>query len=159
MTVRKPVVIVNGQLEQLQSGDSISGTTAVATSLLTNDEAGAVVSGTPVYADAADGYKKARANATGTSIVVGLQQEASVATSGTGTIQHDGPLTLSTAAWDAVTGDTGGLTFNSYYWLDPATAGKLTKTAPTTVGHLVCPVGRALSTTELLINIGITVLL
>lgn len=159
MAIRKPLVIVSGQIEQLQSGDQISGTSAASTVSLTNDESGAVVCGTPVYSDAADGYKKARANATGTSLVIGLQQEASVAAAGTGTIQNDGVLPLTTAQWDAVTGDTGGLTFNSLYWLDPATAGKLTKTAPSTVGQLVCPVGRALSTTEMLINIQTTVLL
>lgn len=160
MTLRKPLVIVSGQVEQLQSGDTLDVAAAYAGVIaLTNDEAGAIVIGTPVYADAADGVKKARANATGTSKVVGLVQDVTVAGGGSANIQYDSVLAATTAQWDTAAGTTGGLTFNTWYYLDPSSAGKITPTAPTTVGQLVCPIGKALSTTELLIEIGTSVLL
>jgi hypothetical protein len=45
------------------------------------------------------------------------------------------------------------------YWLDAATAGKLSPTAPTVVGQYIVEVGIALSTTELKINIQRDILL
>jgi hypothetical protein len=160
MTARKPLVIVNGQIEQIQSGDTLNATVSTNDSIaLTNDEAGAVVIGTPVYIDADDGYKKARANASGTANVIGLQVDASVASSATGNIQTDGIFTATTGQWDTITGGSGGLTAGSRYYLDAAAAGKLTATATTTASQYVAPVGIAISTTELWIDIGTTVLL
>lgn len=62
-----------------------------------------------------------------------------------------GRLVLTTAQWDARTGDSGGLTAGDYYWLS-STAGGLTKTQPAS-GYGQC-VGVAESTTVLLVNIG-----
>ena len=53
-----------------------------------------------------------------------------------GVIATGGPLTASTAQWDAITGQVGGLTPNTRYYLDPTTAGKLTITAPITAGQV-----------------------
>lgn len=158
MAIRKPVVIVSGQLEQLQAGDTIDVRDTIAQ--LTNDEATPVVIGSAVYSDANSGFKKARANAVATSKVVGIVADSpSIANGATGGVALDGLLTATTGEWDAVTGDVGGLVFNNIYYLDPATAGKITKTAPTTVGQLVCELGRALSTTDLKINIQQSILL
>ena len=74
----------------------------------------------------------------------------------------NGVLVGTTAQWDAVvTGQTGGLTFNSLYFLDPTSPGKLTTTPPTTAGSGQCNVlvGRAMSTTELALNIRDPILL
>jgi hypothetical protein len=68
-------------------------------------------------------------------------------------------LTATTGQWDAVTGGSGGLVANTVYYLDAATAGKLTATAPTTAGQYVVEVGMALSTTELLIKTRTPILL
>jgi hypothetical protein len=158
MAVRKPLVIVGGQIEQLQSGDSI--TPQADQIQLTNDEAGAVVIGTPVYMDAAGGFKKAKADATGTRRVVGLvATDPSIGTGVAGSVVTDGVLAATTAQWDAVAGTTGGLAFGVPYYLDAATAGKLTATAPTSVGQYVVEVGIAISTTELDVRVQKDILL
>lgn len=156
MATRIPLVIVNGQIEQLQTGDTISLPEYFSG---VNDNAGAIVIGAPIYAAAAGHYDKARANAAGTKDVVGLAVLATVASGGTIYGQSDGLFTATTAQWDAVTGETGGLTFNTIYYLDPATAGKLTATPTTTTGQYVCKVLKAISTTEAIIEIGQTILL
>lgn len=151
MALRKPVVVNNGQLEQLQSGDTLDGLTSENGINVTNDNAGAIVIGTPVYMTAADHVDKAKADAVGTVNVVGLMQATSTASASTGFCQTSGILDATTAQWDAVTGGSGGLVFNTIYYLDPSTAGKLTSTAPTTAGQFVKEVGIALSTTEMLL--------
>ena len=150
MALRKPVVINSGQLEQLQSGDTLDGLTSENGINVINDNVGAIVIGTPVYAAAADHVDKAKADAIGTVNVVGLMQETSTASGGTGFMQVTGILDATTVQWDAVvTGGAGGLVFNTIYYLDPSTAGKLTSTAPTTAGQFVKEIGIALSTTEM----------
>lgn len=158
MAIRLPLVIVNGQIQQLQSGDSLTDQSTQFQ--LTNDEATPVVCGSAVYSDAAGGFKKALANASTTAKVIGLVAVAPSITNGVaGAIALDDVLTLTTAQWDAVTGGSGGLVFNTIYYLDPSTAGHITSTAPTTVGQYVVEIGRALSTTDMKINIKAGVLL
>jgi hypothetical protein len=154
MALRIPLVIVNGQIEQLQAGDTLSAPQSGGQQIvLTNDEATAVVIGAPVYSDANDGFKKAQANAASTKEVIGLvSQSPSIASAATGTVIVSGVMTATTAQWDAVTGGTGGLLFGQKYYLDPATAGMMTTTAPTTIGQYVSSIGVALSTTELEVN-------
>jgi len=158
MAIKLPLVINNGQIEQLQAGDTID--IRQEQFQLVNDEATAVVICAPVYSDAPGGFKKAQANAATTSKCIGLVGQApSIANGVAGAITLDGVLTATTTQWDAVTGQTGGLTFNTIYYLDPATAGKLTTTPPTTVGQFVVPIGRAFSTTDFKIQIEQSVLL
>ena len=162
MALKLPLVIgSDGLAQQLQSGDSISVAAATYNSRsVTNSEAAAaIVIGAPVYAFAADGVKKAQANAKATSKLAGLGLDASVAAAGVGNIITSGVLVATTAQWDAVAGTTGGLAFGTYYFLDPATAGKMTSTVPTTVGQCVTLIGVALSTTELELMIQPPVLL
>jgi hypothetical protein len=111
-----------------------------------------------VYASAAATVDKARANATGTSNVIGLATTG-ITSSATGVIQVNGVLTLTTTEWDAVAGTTGGLTYNTTYFLSAGTAGLLTSTAPSTVGQTVVEIGTALSTTDLAVSIKSYVLL
>jgi len=69
-------------------------------------------------------------------------------------VQTNGVLTLTTAEWDAITGDTGGLTRGVPYYLIPAPDdGQLTTTPPSTPGDFVVRVGIALSATDFLILI------
>lgn len=161
MALRKPIVINAGQFQQLQAGDTLDAPQSGGDQIvLTNDEVGAVVIGAPVYIDAVAGFKKAQANAAGTANTRGLvAQSPSIGAAATGPVQTDGALSATTAQWDAVTGQVGGLTFNTTYYLDPATAGKLTITAPTTVGQLVQKVGVGISTTIMNVEIGSPVLL
>lgn len=160
MAARIPLVIVNGEIEQLQAGDyilvPISGAIEVA---LTNDNAGALVKGTAVYMTAADHCDKAKASSSVLAMMVGIVNETSITAGASGVVATEGIVTATTAQWDAVAGTTGGLTFATRYYLDPATAGLLTSTAPTTVGQYVVEVGIALSTTELKLAIQKRILL
>lgn len=145
----KPLVILNGLKQQLPSGYTLDATiTGGEGAILTNDEAGSIVIGTPVYMDAASGVKKAKANALATSKVVGLVKDTTIATTAQGVIHTDGIMSATTGQWDAVCGTTGGLTFGTLYFLDPATAGLMTTTAPSTVGQYVRPVMIGISATE-----------
>lgn len=105
-----------------------------------------------VYASAAGSFAKAIATSLAAAQCVGLSLDA-VANGQPADVQTTGIVTATTAQWDAVTGQVGGLTFNAQYYVDPTTAGKLTATAPTTVGQFVTSVGIALSTTQLRLTI------
>jgi len=161
MALRKPLVIVNGQIEQIQSGDTLD---AVVTEqeiiTLTNDEsADATVIGMAVYIDADDGCKQAKADAVGTAKPIALCKSASVTASETGSFITSGVLAATTTQWDAVAGTTGGLVAGTTYYLSTATKGLLTATAPSTVGQFVVEIGIAISTTELKVAIKPSILL
>ena len=162
MALKSPLVIgSDGLPQQLQAGDSLSTAATTYTSrAVTNGEASAaLVIGAPVYASAADTVKRAQSNAKATTKLVGLGLDATVAAAGVGNIVTSGILVATTAQWDAVTGQTGGLTFGSYYFVDPATAGKLTLTVPSAVGQCIAIVGIALSTTALELELSTPTLL
>ena len=161
MAVRIPIVQVGGQFQQLQSTDTLSvpvfsGGDVIS---LTNDEAGAIVICTPVYVDAASGVKKGKADAAGTKSIIGLVSDTSITNGVAGNIIINGFLTATTGQWDAVFGTTGGLTFNTRYYLSAATSGLGTATAPSTVGQYVLELGIALSTTVLKVDIKSPILL
>lgn len=160
MATRKPLVIVSGQVQQLQAGDTIDSPISGAQEITaTNKEVGAIVIGAPAYVFGNNEVKKAKADASGTKDVIGLVKTTSIAADASGVIAVDGVLTATTGQWDAVTGGAGGLTAGTKYYLDPATAGMLTATPPSAAGQYVCPIGKALSTTEMMIDIEETVLL
>ena len=154
MALRKPLVIVDGAIQQLQAGDSLDAAASeVDVVARTNDNAGAIVIGQPVYPSAAGAVDLAQADAIGTAQVLGLVSSTSITSAASGNIQTDGVLSATTGQWDAVAGTTGGLTAGAVYYLDPDTAGMLTATAPTAAGDYVIRVGLALSTTELEISV------
>jgi hypothetical protein len=158
MARKKPLVLdSNGGIQQLQAGDYISEVDFLSQ---TNGEVGAIVIGAPVYkTSTANEVKKARANASGTSNAIGLAADVTVAAGASANIQTDGVLTATTGQWDTITGGSGGLTPGSKYFLDDATAGKLTATAPTSTSSYVQEVGIALSTTDMLIRPRYSILL
>jgi hypothetical protein len=152
--------MVNGQIQQLQSGDTLDAMSSeVDVVSKQNDNAGSIVIGQVVYPKSNGNVDLAQANASGTVEVLGLVKDASIASSASGAIQTDGVLAATTVQWDAVTGGSGGLTAGAVYWLDPSTAGNITDTAPTSVGQYVCRLGKAISTTELEISIEPPILL
>jgi len=161
MSLRKPLVIVSGQIQQIGAADTLDANIVEQEIInLTNDEAAdPIVIGTPVYIDAANGCKRAQANASGTTNVVGLVKDASITAATSGAIITSGVLSATTAQWDAVAGTTGGLVAGTVYYLSDATVGQLTATAPTTGGSYVAPIGTAISTTELKLEVGPTILL
>lgn len=122
------------------------------TTTLTNGEASAIAIGRAVYVSASGQVRLANANSATTTEVVGIMASVSTAAGASGSVCIAGLEEATTAQWDAVTGQTGGLTFGAKYYLSNTTAGSLTTTAPG-AGHVVL-VGRALSTTKLALNIG-----
>ena len=154
MAVKKPIVITNGEFERLQPGDKIEQAVLFNR---TNDNAGNLVIATPVYTSGAGAMDKAQADAAGTKDVLGLVADTVITTNTAGAVQCDGIFTAATGEWDSVTGDSGGLTAGTKYYLDPDTAGMLTGTVPSTAGDFVAMVGIALSTTEMEISIRCTV--
>lgn len=162
MTTRIPLVIVNGQIEQLQSGDSINvAASSYDAQSLQNATSGAITAGQTVYLSAAASVKLANASALSTSAgVVGMVLDASIAAGQNGNILTEGLITLTVAQWDAViTSNSTGLAFGTTYFLDPATPGNITATAPSTAGQVVVPVGVAISTTTLKFEVGTPILL
>jgi len=150
MAVRIPLVIVNGQIQQLQSGDSIADHGQI--KQMTNSNAGAIVIGSVVYADGADTVDLAQADAEGTSQVIGLVQEPTqIGIAGTGGIITGGVMTATTGEWDAVSDLTGGLDVDDLYYLDETTPGAFTATAPSATSEYVVPIGIGLSTTDMLL--------
>jgi hypothetical protein len=158
MSLRKPLVLVSGQVQQLQSGDTLDAVINNALGeVFTNGEVStAITAGMAVYLFSADSVKRAEANAAGTARAIALCKDASIAAGSSGEFYVWGELSLTD--WTAVVGATT-LTAGSVYYLDPATPGKLTATAPSTVGQLVVEVGLAVDTATLLIDIKSPVLL
>ena len=162
MTIRQPLVLgSDGLPQQLQAGDSLNAPTNTPSirPCINGEASTSLVLGMPVYASATGTVKRARANAKTTSKLVGLCYDSSIAFGAIGNIAQDGVLIGSTAQWDAVAGTTGGLVFGTAYFLDAATPGKLTSTAPTIVGQCNTFIGMALSTTELVIELELPILL
>ena len=73
-------------------------------------------------------------------------------------VQFVGLLDLPTAVWDARHGFSGGLTPDAVYYLSE-TPGRITATAPVTLGSFVTPIGFALNATTLQLQLGVAFLL
>jgi len=154
MALRKPLVIVNGGIQQIQAGDTLDAVcTEIDVVSMQNNNAGTIVIGMAVYCDGAGTVDLAQADAAGTVEVLGLVQPTSIIAAASGYIITDGILTATTGQWDAVAATTGGLSAGTVYYLDPDTPGLLTATAPTTVGDYVVRIGKAISTLALEISI------
>ena len=154
MASRKALVMNAGRIERLQAGDTLNADIAEVDLIeMNNGNAGTISICQAVYVDGADSVDLAQADAAGTMDMLGLVKDATIVTSADGMVQTDGILAATTGQWDAVTGDTGGLTAGTVYYLDASTAGFITSTAPTTVSQYVVQLGRAISTTEMEISI------
>jgi hypothetical protein len=140
----------DGNIAQLQAGDTLAvASTNTDLVALTNGEATSVVIGAPAYVSAAGTFKKAQATSATLSKCIGLVYDApSITNAVSGNICTDGLLTATTVQWDAVTGQSGGLTAGSDYFLG-ATLGLITVTPLVTAGQYNVKVGKALSTTQM----------
>ena len=160
MVARRPLVLLDGQIAQLPAADTIDAPSSeVDVLLLNNAGVSAAPICSPVYVSGSGAFQLARANAGATEAVIGFVKDASIAPASNGAIQTDGLFTATTGEWDTVTGQTGGLTPGSRYFLSSATAGRITTTAPTASGSYVRPLGRAISETALEITIQPSILL
>lgn len=148
MAKKKPLVLTNGQIERLQPGDRLD----LANSATKTNNSGSTINiASPVYVSGTD-VELAQANAQSTVRVAGLA--GATTTNGSDLeVVADGVFTATTGEWDAVTGETGGLTPGEDYFLDASAAGALTQTAPDSSGEFVLRVGHALSDTEMEIEI------
>ena len=149
MSARPPLVLNAGRVQQLQSSDYLSGSFPELQTF-TNDNAGTIVIGSPVYVKSNGHVDLAKANASGTTRVCGLVFDAAgIATTVAGNVIIDGTMTATTGQWDAVAGTSGGLTPGTIYYLSAATPGVLTSTAPSAATQFVMAVGIALSSTQM----------
>jgi len=155
MTIRKPLVKgSDGRTQQLQSTDSIQiPTSQVSTDTLTNANASPITQCQAVYISSADNVNLAKADASGTCDAIGLVFDANIASSSSGTIQTGNIATATTTVWQNVTDGNTGLVAKTLYFLSDQTAGNITSTVPSTVGHYNVPIGYAISTTELELHI------
>jgi len=145
-----PAGTAGPQGPQGPQGPAGSGTSVNAD--VENDNAGSIVIGQVVYISGAASVDLAQANAIGTAQAFALVQDTSISSGVSGFVQLEGILEATTGEWDAVTGQVGGLTIGSTYYLSTTVAGGLTTVAPTSSG-LVVQVGKALSTTRFDISI------
>lgn len=145
----KPLVLdpATGKPRNIQAGEYIG---EVDLPRHVNGEVGTVNKCQVVYIYSSNTFKKARADALGTLPAYGLCAE-NITNGVSGTVQTDGNLTATTGEWDAVTGQTGGLTPNSTYFVSNITAGAISTTPPTT-GY-VQAIGLAVSDTTMKIKI------
>lgn len=162
MAIKKPVVMNSGTLGNIQPGDTLDPTTTVPSLSLTNADAATAIFGAPVYSFGAGTFKRAQANNTTTTRAIGLiAATAGVAAGVAGTVVTSGPLSATTALWDAVTGQSGGLTPGATYFVDAVNLGKITTAVPSDpispATAFVQPIGRAIDTTILNVQIGTTV--
>ena len=154
MAVHKPIIFDSARLKRLPDGDVVEGAATIAE--LQNREASAIVIGNPVYHDTI-GVKKGLADDLTTAQVIGLVIDESIAASAIGKIQCDGKVVATTTQWNAIVGGGAGLSPGKMYYLDPLTAGMMTISAPIDVGDVVTPIGKAISSTELLLTLKHTV--
>lgn len=154
MTAHRPLVLIGGRLHRLPAGDTLDAPASeVDVVSMTNGGATPLVIGTPVYVSASNTVQAARANASGTTEVIGFIKDASIAAGAGGYAQTDGVITATTAEWDTIAGTTGGLTANTDYYLSSTTAGKITSTSPDAAGTISIRLGKALSPTAFEISI------
>lgn len=141
-------------------GRVTSGSTTATNSVseqLSNNTTGPVSIGRAVYISGNGQFGLALANNISTSKVIGLVGAVSIAAGATGPIIVDGIVEATAGQWDAVTGQSGGLTAGAEYYLSNITGGALTTSAPTTGVH--APIGVALSATKLKLDVKRVVIL
>ena len=136
-------------------GGTVVGIAAPNVQNLLNDQGSIVPPGSVVYSDTSGTFMLASAAATNPAAFPIGVATASIGVSASGLIGVSGPVTLTTAQWNAVTGGSSGLTTGATYFLSQTTAGSMTTTPSMTGGGpSLVKIGQALSTTVLQVNIG-----
>jgi hypothetical protein len=150
MAIVKPLVEKDGEIERLQAGDTLDVNADCFTRVFTVTTS----PGAPVYSDTNTSVNLAQANSEVTSDLVGIAKEA-VSAGQPGPVCHDGVVNLTTIQWDAITGQVGGLTLASKYFVSNAASGLMLaqgNLAGIGAGEYVVEVGHAISDTELLVR-------
>lgn len=145
--IKKPLVLNNGEVEQLQPGDSLA---PVPNSLVLGNSGVTPISiCTPVYISGEDTADVAHKGML--PDVVGIATEEIGISPDTGIVQTDGKLTATTEAWDNRTGQNGGLTAGAAYYLGDW--GAVIIDPPTTQGEYLVRLGIAINSTDFEIKI------
>lgn len=122
---------------------------------VTNNQGSTINICQAVYANGSGTVQLAQANSATTKNFLGFVAATAINNGASGNVATAGVMTATTGQWDAVTGQTGGLTPNVYYYLSGSTPGQITTSVPST--NYSVRVGLALSTTEMKIMPGIAV--
>lgn len=145
MAAKKPLVLgTNGEPEQLQSGDTLLAPVSEV-DIMTKTASGAIAIRDAVYVTSGGNVSKAKADASGTRIVLGFAT-AAISDTASGSIQTDGILS-----------GFSSLTPGARLFLSQATAGAIVEDVSGYTTGWICPVGVALSATEIEINIAIPI--
>lgn len=152
MAIRKPLVITNGNLEQLQAGDNLAPIPN--TLQLLNDKSVQIEAGSPICIELA--------NIANTTKITDVNRKDAIALAiniippnEINTFQVDGVLTLTTTQWDIVTEETGGLIPGAVYFLsESVTSGRISRTPPVITGNYIVRIGIAVNSTDFEIMIG-----
>lgn len=150
MAIKKPLVIgSNGEIEQLQAGDNIlAGSTTQSFSAI-NENAGAISQGQVVFVSSSGSVNLANNTSEATAKAIGVVEDASIASTASGSVLTDGAITV--ANWTAIAG-APTLTAGSVYFLD-GVGGNITTIPPILAGSYVVRIGTAISTTTLEVSI------
>lgn len=160
MAVHRPLVFSANRVRRLPAGDSIEGAGTGTVIEMTNRHGSTVVIGQAVMSSSGDdSFSLAQGNDLAYARVIGLVADTSIANLADGGVQVAGELEATTAEWDAVTGDTGGLSASMAYYLSTSTAGRITTDTATTEDEADVFIGVALSPTRLLLAIAEPVIL
>lgn len=117
-----------------------------------NGDSITLLPGMPVVAGSVSGQvKRGDATSAATSTIFGLVVRGAAPTLAI-RIQPTSDVILTTQQWDAVTGGSGGLIPGGRYYLDTS-PGMITTTPPAAPGTSLTAIGRALSNTQLILNI------
>jgi len=106
--------------------------------------------GSPIYFNTSGTWQLAKADFE-TTLVQYVVSQKTIGSPISYVAVTNGELTLTTAQWDAITNQSGGLTPGSTYYLSSFTAGKIS----TNVGLIYAPVLRGISSTKAFVSLSI----
>jgi len=119
------------------------------TSLVVNQVSHGFSTADAVYVTPSGLFLKAKANLASTGQCVGVV--GAVVSPDVFVLVINGKVSASTGAWDALTGDTGGLVSGTVYYLSYTVAGGYSTIAPTNIGNTVQAVLLAISSASALV--------
>jgi hypothetical protein len=135
----------------------VGGYRLLSNSQVINSDVVTLLPGMPVIAVGPNAIARASAASSGLAAVDGIAFSiAAVATACM--MRGQGRIDLSTAEWDAVTGEIGGLFPTARYYLG-LVPGTLTSAPPFAIGQSVCLIGKAFSPQSLIIELAPPILL
>ena len=142
------VTITGGTMSGVAiSGGSLSGVN-VFTKTVTNNTGSTILAGSPCRINGNNQIALAQGIVASDDVV--FIPLADIAHTASGLVQYGGIISLTTAQWDAITNDTGGLVAGNNYYVRDTPAGKLNKGVILSVPAV--RVGTALNTTDLFID-------